>query len=104
MGNAFERLGYHDIVSVDSDPTFNPSLLIDVMQWDSTEFEPGAFEFIHASPPCTTYSKARTRGGPRDFATADALVKKTLQIIEFLRPAHWLIENPDGLLKTRPCM
>ena len=44
IGNAFERLGYHDIVSVDSDPTYNPSRLVDIMDWDCTEFEPGTFD------------------------------------------------------------
>ena len=104
IGNAFERLGYADTVSVDSDPTYNPSRLVDIMVWDFTEFEPGDFDFIHASPPCTQYSQARTRGGPRDFETADGLVKKALEIIDYLKPASWLIENPDGLLKTRPFM
>ena len=104
IGNAFERLGYADTVSVDSDPTYNPSRLVDIMVWDFTEFEPGDFDVIHASPPCTQYSQARTRGGPRDFDTADGLVKKALDIIDYLQPASWLIENPDGLLKTRPFM
>ena len=104
IGNAFERLGYHDIVSVDSDSTYNPSRLINIMDWDFSEFEPGDFDFIHASPPCTQYSQARTRGGPRDFDTADGLVAKALEIIDYLQPVFWLIENPDGLLKTRPCM
>ena len=86
IGNAFERLGYHDIVSVDSDPIYNPSRLVDITAWGSSEFEPGDFDFIHASPPCTQYSQARTRGGPRDFDTADGLVAKALEIIDYLQP------------------
>ena len=86
IGNAFERCGYHDIVSVDSDATYDPSRLIDIMQWDYSEFVPGDFFFVHASPPCTQYSQARTRGGPRDFNTADGLVTKALEIIDYLQP------------------
>ena len=104
IGKAFERLS-HEVVSVDLDPTFEPTLIVDVLTWDYTEFEPGIFDFVHASPPCTHYSVARTRGGPRDLAGADALVNKVLEIIDYFHPTFWLIENPaTGLLKTRPCI
>ena len=33
---------------------------------------------------------------------ADRFVKKTLEIIEYLKPSRWWIENPrNGYLKTR---
>lgn len=105
VGRAFERLGHH-VVSVDLDPTFQPSILVDMLSWDyASQFAPGTFGFIHASPPCTEYSTARTTGGPRDLEGADRLVKKAREIIEYFQPPFWLIENPaTGLLKTRPCV
>ena len=74
------------MVSVDNDPTHAPTLIVDILNWDYTEFEPDNFDFIHASPPCTTYSVARTRGPPHDLEGADALVMKALEIIDFLQP------------------
>ena len=103
IGKAFERMG-HEVVSVDIEPQFNPSLCVDILTWDYTEFEPHSFFFIHASPPCTEYSKAKTKG-VRNLEFADSLVNKALEIIDYFQPTWWLIENPaSGLLKTRPCM
>ena len=39
---------------------------------------------------------------PRNFALADSIVARTLEIINHLLPKGWLMENPaTGLLKTR---
>ena len=56
------------------------------------------------APPCTEFSQAKTRG-IRDLAYADSLVQKGLEIIKYLRPDTWFLENPQtGLLKRRPYM
>ena len=40
----------------------------DITTWDyKAMFEPGEFDVVWASPDCTQYSIARTRGPPRDF-------------------------------------
>ena len=68
-------------------------------------YEPGHFDVVWASPDCRMYSRARTTGGPRNFEKADCLVQACRDIIEYLQPNCWFIENPDsGLLKTRPCI
>ena len=48
------------------------------------------------------YSIARTKGHPRDFEKTDKLVQACHDIIEYLKPRLYFIENPDsGYLKSR---
>ena len=64
--------------------------------------KPGGFDVIFASVPCTEYSMALTTR-PRDLQKADAVVERTLEVIQFLKPRKWFIENPrGGLLSNRP--
>ena len=93
-------------ISVDNNVHFAPTYLCDVRYWKDhhmADFEPGYFDIIFASPPCTEYSRAKTRGH-RDLRTADSLVKVTIEIVKYLNPRHWIIENPVGMLQTRPFM
>ena len=64
-------------------------------------WRPGKFDIVWASPPCTHYSVARTCAStPRDIEGSNALVKRTLDIINYLKPKAWFMENPKtGLLK-----
>ena len=40
--------------------------------------------------------------GERDIEKANSIVLKTLEIIEYLNPKHFIIENPQtGLLKKQ---
>ena len=103
IGAAFKEIGW-DVVSLDIVPKFNPTIVADIMDWDHTAYPPGHFDVVWASVPCTEYSRAKTIGA-RDFANADAIVERTLQIIDYFRPTYWWLENPaSGLLHTRQCM
>ena len=74
------------------------------MNWDYTTYEPQYVDVIWASPPCIEYSCAKTIG-IRHIDKANQIVKKTLEIIAYLKPKHWMIENPQtGLLKTQVFM
>jgi hypothetical protein len=104
--------------SVDIHPNYNPTTRTDILQWD---YKPVLKRFlaptddddvvwVHASPPCTEYSKAKTTG-QRDLPLADKLVKQALRIIKYCKslapdPSRffWTLENPVGLLRTRPFM
>ena len=93
VGRAFEQFGW-EVVSVDIDPKFEPTIVADIRTWDPSCFPPGHFAAIHASPPCTEYSCARTTAKrPRDLEGSDALVQKTMQIMEYFGPLIWQIET-----------
>ena len=95
VGKVAEQLGF-DVVSLD---LRNADINCDILHWDYTYFEPGTFYFIWASPPCTEYSRAKTVG-VRNLEYANQIVLKTLEIISYLNPTYWVIENPQtGLLK-----
>ncbi|KAK3269400.1 hypothetical protein CYMTET_22156 [Cymbomonas tetramitiformis] len=84
------------VVTLDNDPRWQPNHLASMEDWDPTQYPPGFFDVIWASPPCTQYSQARTTGGPPDLEGADKSVKCTLDAIEYLKPKHWFLENPEG--------
>ena len=100
IGRAFRSQGW-EVHSLDIEP--GATIVSDIMHWDYRQLPPGHYDFIWASPPCTEYSIARTRAKrPRDFERADAVVEKTLEIIEYFAPIFWLLENPQtGYLKNR---
>ena len=97
VGKVAKLLGY-DVVSLDIK---NADITSDILTWDYKQYEVEHFDVIHASPPCTEYSIAKTVG-ERDLETANEIVLKTLEIIEYLNPKYYIIENPQtGLLKNQ---
>lgn len=92
------------VVSVDMDPKYNPDICVDITKWNFYDcFEHGQFDVIWASPPCTHFSIANK--GKRDFNTADQTAHIVFQIIDYLQPSFWFIENPaTGMMKNREFM
>jgi len=101
VGKVAERLGY-DVTSLDL--IFPADIKIDILDWDYTIYPTGYFNVIHASPPCTEYSRAKTTG-VRKIDYANSIVKRTLEIIDYFQPKYYIIENPQsGLLKEQSFM
>jgi len=107
----------HSYVTLDLDPKFKCNLTMDMMTVNPEEFlkEHGHFDFIWASCPCEAFSVASIghhwTGGkgayiPKTKAATDmqALVIKTIEFINYIKPTGWLLENPRGVLRKLPCV
>ena len=96
----------HEVVSLDIDPRSEATFTCDIMGFDFMQFTPGHFDVVWASPPCTMYSALRTTGRlPRDIEGSNRIVQRTLDIIRYLQPRAWFLENPQtGCLKEQDLM
>ena len=102
VGRSFRARGW-EVFSVDIDATAKPTLVANVLDLQLHSLPPSV-DCIWASPPCTHYSRARTKAKtPRDLDGSDALVQKVLDMIHHCPGAPiWFMENPEsGLLKGR---
>ena len=90
VGKVAERLGY-EVTSLDL--ILPADINIDILDWDYTIYPTGYFDVIHASPPCTEYSRAKTCG-VRKIEEANKIVERPLAIIEHLQPKEYIIGNP----------
>ncbi len=95
-----------EVVSPDSDPKTDATMHEDILAWECTTHPPGHFDAIWASPCCTRYSHARRDAKtPRNLVWVDSLVLRALEIIEYVQPRTWFIENPQtSMLKDRSLM
>ena len=115
FGKVAKELGYN-VLSLDL--LLKADIQIDIMKWDYKKYDKNSFDIIWASPPCTEYSKLqdcwlnRMRKGKlytkeqqeSDMKEADKIIQKTLDIINYFKPHHYYIENPQGRLKDRDVM
>ena len=96
VGNVCRRLGC-EVTSLDRD--MPADIRMDILDWNYASLPPNSFDVIWASPPCTEYSVAKTVG-VRKLDEANAIVKRTIEIIQYFNPTYWMMENPQtGLLK-----
>ena len=72
VGNVFKEYGW-EVVSLDRDMPADIST--DILDWDykNTPYPPKHFDVIWASPPCTEYSIAKTKG-TRNLELANSIV------------------------------
>ena len=105
VGTACQNL-FDEIISLDREEKWQPTIVADILEWDYTIYPPGHFDYIWASPPCTEYSIIKQSFHfPQNLEYANQIVQRVLQIIEYFKPQIWFIENPQsGLLKNQSFM
>jgi site-specific DNA-cytosine methylase len=111
-----DELGY-EVISVDISNKFSqPTFLCSILDFDYKQYEVGHFDIIWASPPCATFSHLQIgwigRGKTREIIENNIqtiglpLLRKVEEIIDYLQPTYYFIENPQtGRMKefiTRP--
>ena len=97
-----------------SDKLHKPTHLTDIMTFDYKQYDVGYFDIIWASPPCRTFSSMRFLKKSYIEILEDILneglppLEKTIEIIEYLKPKNYFIENPMNskmkeYIKPLPC-
>ena len=102
---------FENSLTIDIEEKFNPDILIDVCEWNYKVYDVGYFDFIWASPPCLSFSNM-AGGKHRDKVTlepktetgkqGDKILNKVLEIIDYLKPKYYCIENPRGYMRKMP--
>ena len=88
VGKVFRENGHHVIsLDIENSNHSNRHIKISILDWDYTEFAKGHFDYIHASPPCNTFSQARkswinreVKAHPGIPMTMDMIIKDQLEI------------------------
>lgn len=111
---AFAQRG-HEVVTVDLDPEFKPSIVADVATLPTSDL-PWQPDIVLASPPCECFSVAAIGHHWHDegygsvepktpeAAQALALVEATMRFIGEVQPRAWIVENPVGKMRKLPVM
>ena len=115
VGAVCEELGF-EVVSLDIEKKYKPTIIADIMKWDyKKDFKEGDFDLITTSPVCLYWSRLRNTWigrkcksiHPTEVITKQHLlddiekygkpmVDKTFEIIDYLKPKYWWLENPNS--------
>jgi hypothetical protein len=101
----------HEVYRIDNDPRFEVESHADILTLTAADL-PWRPDIILASPPCESFSVltigrnwAPGRVPKTDGARlAIALVEATRRLIDDLRPAYFVVENPRAMLRTLPML
>lgn len=92
------RFNNKDVISVDMDPKTKPDIVADIRY---LPFKPGMeVDFVHASPPCTYFSKARRWSigwHPEGIAQSLELIAACYRAFAYLGAKRCSLENPQAI-------
>jgi len=106
FSNVAKEFGYEVITTdIKQNPDNSIDYVVDIFNFDYSDL-PG-IDIVWASPPCTYFSVASIgKHWNKDHTPKSKqalygieIVKKTIEIIDYLGPKYWIIENPRGKLR-----
>ena len=93
-----------EVISLDILEKYKPTIVCDIMEFDYKQFEPEYFDIIWGSPECKIFSVLQYSWIGRKWKDKNELnnerekhskfINKTIEIIEYLKPKYYFIENP----------
>ena len=98
---SFEEAPGWEVITVDINPKFNPSIVADILNW---HYQGKHVIFLWASPPCDEFTLYSLPGswpchhGKEKKIPSMGLVNATKRIIEEVQPDYWIIENVKGAI------
>ena len=89
----------HEVVSLDISDRYNPTYVSDILDFNFSLWPPGYWDCIFASPPCDSYSIAPSHMFDKEQRAkraneANAVTRRTLEVIQYLQPKYYVVENP----------
>ena len=105
-GKVLENMGYK-VISLDFNKKFEPTICVDICDWDYTDYDPKEFDIIWASPECKTFTfsaggkhrkKDNIMGKTPEAEDGNKMVDAMLKILEYFKPKKYFVENPLGLI------
>ena len=85
----------------------NADINTNIINWDHTIYNPNYFDIIWASPPCNSFSVLQYALKTKEEIIQNIninglpVLNKTLEVINYLQPTYYFIENPQtGLMKN----
>ena len=102
--NHFEDMDNVEVISLDILKKYNPTIVSDIMDFDYKQFDIGYFDIIWASPECKVFSMLQNTHIGKKWKNKEELenvrkdnsifINKTIEIIDYLKPEFYFIENP----------
>jgi hypothetical protein len=101
---AFVQHGW-TVVRIENNPALQYvpfTIELDVLEWENWISDLPTPNVIVASPPCREFSNAYAAPGPTARRTGEtftpdlALVRACLDIIDYIKPKYWILENVQG--------
>lgn len=93
-----------EVISLDILEKYKPTICSDIMTFDYKQFDIGYFDIIWASPECKVFSMLQNTHIGKKWKNKEELenvrkdnsifINKTIEIIDYLKPEFYFIENP----------